>query len=222
MTDFYYAMIAILLQLASSFAAYQYISNRVAGDIKPNIFRVKFQPSNAAFMAAVFVISVFITCHCFLMGDSRFIRSLMNSEVFIWLGILGYVDLKERIIPNHMIGVGLIFWGCLVLVDIFIGKTPWQRVILYSLIGGVVCGGILLIVALLSKSALGMGDVKMFTVLGLLYGLNDAYSILLFSIVIMAVVSIVLLIAKKVTRKTAIPMAPFVAAGFLLSILAGI
>jgi len=222
MTDLHYAVIAIILQLASTFAAYQYISNRTAGDIKQNIFYVKFRPIPAAFMTAVFVISAFITCYCLLFGDSRFIRSLMNAEVFIWLGVLGYVDLKERIIPNHMIGAGLIFWVVLVLLDIFVGKTAWKSVIAYSLIGGAVCGGILLIVALLSGSALGMGDVKLFTVLGLLYGLNDTYSILLFSIVIMAVVSIALLIARKVTRKTAVPMAPFVAVGFLLSILAGI
>jgi len=77
------------------------------------------------------------------------------------------------------------------------------------------------VIALIVKSALGMGDVKMFFVIGLLYGLSNTYSILLFSVLVMAIVSIVLLIMKKVTRKTAIPMAPFVAFGFLLNVLMG-
>ena len=35
------------------------------------------------------------------------------------------------------------------------------------------CGGVLLVVALIVKSALGMGDVKLFFALGLFYGLQD-------------------------------------------------
>lgn len=222
MTDLQYTAIALVCQLLSCFVAYQYLSNRSNGEIKyKNLLTLKFNLMPALIMGAVFVISAFIMCYCFLLGDNRFVRSLMNAEVFVWLSILAYIDTKERIIPNHMIVVGLAFWAVLVLVDIFVGGTPWQSVLVYSLIGGVVCGGILLIVALIAKSALGMGDVKMFTVIGLLYGFNDTYSILLFSIVIMAIVSIGLLIAKKATRKTAVPMAPFVVAGFLLSILAG-
>ena len=101
------------------------------------------------------------------------------------------------------------------------GDTPWLQLLAFSGIGGIVCGGVLFIIALIAKSALGMGDVKLFLVLGLLYGLTDAYGILLFSVIAMGIVSIILLIAKKVTRKSTIPMAPFVIIGFLLSILAG-
>ena len=92
---------------------------------------------------------------------------------------------------------------------------------MFSIVGAGI-SFILLIIALIVKSALGMGDVKMFLVIGLLYGLVDTYSILLFSIIVMAIVSIILLLIKKATRKTAIPMAPFTAIGFLLSILAGL
>ena len=47
------------------------------------------------------------------------------------------------------------------------------------------------------------------------------YGILMFSVIAMGIVSIILLIAKKVTMKSTIPMAPFVILGFLLSIFAG-
>ena len=59
------------------------------------------------------------------------------------------------------------------------------------------------------------------TVLGLLYGLSDVYYILLLSLVMMAVVSLVLLLLKKVTAKTAVPMAPFVVLGFLVFLFCG-
>ena len=71
-----------------------------------------------------------------------------------------------------MILIGLGFWVLLSLIEIFVAQTMWQKVLFFSLIGGGFCGGVLLIVAIITKSALGMGDVKMFFVIGLLYGLS--------------------------------------------------
>ncbi len=143
----------------------------------------------------------------------------MNAQVIIWIYTVAYIDLIERIIPNQLIFVGIIFWIILLVLEILIAKTPIKQILLYSFAGGLICGGVLFAIAIIVRNALGMGDVKMFTVLGLLYGLTNTYSILLYSVVIMAMVSIVLLIAKKVTRKTAVPMAPFVAVGLLLHFL---
>ena len=76
--------------------------------------------------------------------------------------------------------------------------------------------------SLIVKKALGMGDVKMFFVIGLLYGLENTYTILLVSMLIMAIVSVILLITKKATKKSAVPMAPFVAVGLLINIILGV
>ena len=129
--------------------------------------------------------------------------------------------MTEKKIRGIGAAVVLAVWLVLILLEIFLGGTPWTQLLAFSGIGGLVCGGVLFLIAIIVKSALGMGDVKMFFVLGLLYGLTDTYGILLFSVIIMGIVSVALLIAKKVTTKTAIPMAPFVVFGFLLSILAG-
>lgn len=158
----------------------------------------------------------------FVGGSKTYIRVLIDGLVMMWLMVAGYIDLKEGIIPNPLIGAGLSAWALVMLLDVFVAGTSWKIALAYSLSGGLVIGGMMFIIALVVKNALGMGDVKMFLVLGLFYGLHDTYSILLISIIIMAVVSLVLLALKKVTAKTAVPMAPFVVAGFLLSILAGI
>ena len=164
--------------------------------------------------AAIFVIQ-------FTLGEASFLRGFMNAMVMVWVAVLGYVDLKEKIIPNPMILLGLGFWLLISILEITIGQTHWKSLLAFSLTGGFICGGILLVVSLAGKSALGMGDVKMITVLGLLYGLVDTYSLLLVSLVVMALVSITLLLLKKVDKKTAIPMAPFIVIGYILSIFAG-
>lgn len=222
MTEVTTIVLAVFIQLVTTAAAYQYITHRVDGrcNVK-EFFRIKYDFQPLLVLLIAFFASAFVFVFCYLWNDESFMRALMNAEVMLWLSILGYIDARERIIPNSLIGIGLLFWLILMLLDIFVGGTPWLQLLVFSGIGGIACGGLLFVIALIVKSALGMGDVKMFFVLGLLYGLTDAYGILLFSIIAMGVVSIALLIAKKVTTKSTIPMAPFVILGFFLSIIAG-
>lgn len=222
MTQIIHIMVACAIQLLTGILAYQYLSHRIDGKCQSKEFlRLKFDFALLMVVLVAFFISVFIFCKGYLLESEAFMRALMNAEVMMWLSIIGYIDARERIVPNSLIGIGLLFWLVLMLLDIFVGGTPWLQLLVFSGIGGIVCGGVLFIIALIAKSALGMGDVKLFLVLGLLYGLTDAYGILLFSVIAMGIVSIILLIAKKVNRKSKIPMAPFVIIGFLLSILAG-
>ena len=219
MNDYVLLALSLVMQLGSAVAAWLYMIRACRDPEKTEQKKLELPYLICAVVA--FVGSVYVLTRGFPYGDDNFMRAFMNAEVFIWLVTLGYIDLKKKIIPNNMILLGLAFWAVLFLVDIFAAGNNWMDVLVFSGAGGLLCGGVLFVIALVVKSALGMGDVKMFFVLGLLYGLTDTYSILLFSMVLMAVVSLVLLIAKKVTTKTAVPMAPFVAAGFLLSIIAG-
>lgn len=222
MNSLWFTIIALLLITVSAGLLYLYLTCRKKETHKiKDFFEVTYDKKYLVFSAAILVVSVLTYLYSFFVMDATFLKAFMNAEVALWLLVLGFIDLKEKIIPNKLIVSGIIFWAVLSLVEIFIAHTSWQQVLFFSLIGAGVCGGILFVIALIVKSALGMGDVKMFFVIGLLYGLTNTYSILLFSILVMAVISIILLIAKKVTRKTAIPMAPFVAFGFLLNVLMG-
>lgn len=215
-------VIVLVIQLLISFAAYQYLTHRNDEKIGfRNILRLKFEYVHLLVVLIAFFISSVIFVVGFLWNNELFMRAFMNASVMLWLCIVGYIDARERIIPNGLIGIGILFWLVLLLIDIFLGGTPWLKLLVFSAIGGIGCGGLLFVIAIIVRSALGMGDVKMFFVLGLLYGLADAYGVLLFSIIAMGLVSIILLIAKKVTTKSTIPMAPFVVLGFILSILSG-
>lgn len=216
-----FGIVAALIMVLA-YMSYQYIVHRVDGKCQVKAFlKPKFDFWCLIVMIAGLFASCFVFIRCFLFEEQGYMRAIMNTLVMLWLCVIGYIDAREKIIPNAMILVGLISWLILSLVDIFLGGTPVLKLVIHSS-GGILCAGILFVIAIIVKSALGMGDVKMFLVLGLLYGFQDAYGILLFTVIAMAVVSITLLLFKKVTLKTAIPMAPFVSIGFLLSILAGI
>lgn len=170
----------------------------------------------------LFVVSCGLFCFGMLRVNLRFYEALRNAFMCVWIGTIGFIDAKEKIIPNEMILIGIGSWILLTIYEIFYIGYAWKSCLMFGLVGAGVCGGGMLLIALIVKSALGMGDVKMFTVLGLIYGLSITYSILLFTMIIMAIISIILLIAKKVTRKTAIPVGPFTIIGFLLCMLAGV
>lgn len=157
----------------------------------------------------------------FYLKDNTLLRAFTNAEFTLWLAFLSYTDIREKIIHNRMILAGLAFWVLLMILEIAVGGTSWKQLLLYSAAGFLI-GFILMIVALIAGNSIGMGDVKMFMVLGLVYGLTDIYSILLISLVLMAATAVVLLLLKKANRKTRIPMAPFVAAGFLINVILGL
>ncbi len=131
------------------------------------------------------------------------------------------VDFKKSIIPNSLIIAGLIMYLTFALISIFAVGVNAKSFLLISVAGGLIIGGLLLLVMLISKNALGMGDVKLFFVVGLMLGLKNCYEVLLISMVIMALTAIVLLLLKKVDRKTAVPMAPFMTIGFMICLALG-
>ncbi len=149
------------------------------------------------------------------------LKSYMNSVVFALVITMGYIDYKEHIIPNPLVLTGMGIWVIGSILEIFIGGTPWKDVLIFSLTGFGVCGGLLLILAIVLRSGFGMGDVKMYAMLGLLYGLSNTYSLLICTVIPMAVFALILLAGKKVTKKSTLPMAPFTVFAFLIGILSG-
>lgn len=146
-----------------------------------------------------------------------------SSAVAVALGILlvllcvpaAAIDLEHRIIPNAITGLGALLALAVGLVLDPSGEPT-------RLIAGAAAGGFLLVAALAYPAGMGMGDVKLAGMLGLLLGKSVAPALLI------ALVSGTLLgaaiIARKgaeAGRKTAIPFGPFLAFGGLVAVFVG-
>ena len=171
--------------------------------------------------AAYFVVSIGMGLFETLYTGTVLLSILSHLMLFGILFFAGVVDLKKSIIPNSLIVAGLVMYVVFALFSIFVAEVNVKGFFLLTLGGGFIIGILLLLVLLISKNSLGMGDVKLFFVVGILLGLKNTYYVLLITVIIMALVSIILLILKKVTRKTAVPMAPFMAIGFLICVFLG-
>lgn len=206
-------LIGLLLIILSSFFLYVYIAHREKEQGKNKKYLL--------FVALTALMSIGTAVYGRYVNEYSAMQLYLNIGVLFLLAAMTWVDYKEKIIPNQLILVGLIIWVIEIAVEIFAFSMEIKTALLFSALGGCLWGGILLIVALIAKNGLGMGDVKMFFVIGLIYGMNNTYSIILISLLIMAITSIILLLLKKVDRKTAVPMAPFTLIGFILCIFLG-
>ncbi len=125
------------------------------------------------------------------------------------------IDLEYRIIPNRITALGAVL---AVLIGVALDPAGEPQ----RLIAALAAGGFLLIAALAYPGGMGMGDVKLAAVMGLLLGPAVAAAILI--ALLTGVIVGALIIARKgarAGRKTAIPFGPFLAIGALVAVFAG-
>jgi leader peptidase (prepilin peptidase) / N-methyltransferase len=125
------------------------------------------------------------------------------------------IDLEHRIIPNRLTATGA-------LLALAAGSALGPGGEPQRLIAAAAAGGLLLAAALAYPGGMGMGDVKLAAVMGLLLGRAVAAALLI--ALLAGVLLGMLVIARKgarAGRKTAIPFGPFLALGGLTAVFAG-
>ncbi len=133
----------------------------------------------------------------------------LGYGVMAWLfTLLAVIDVKYRIIPNPLIAAGLA-------VAVALHLLTQELQVAHIVIGAVFAFGIFFAVAVLRPGGLGMGDVKLSTLIGVTFGFPSVLWALIISAGVSALV-IVTLMARKHHRLTdTIPYAPFLCIGAL-------
>jgi leader peptidase (prepilin peptidase)/N-methyltransferase len=145
---------------------------------------------------------------------------------FLVFGAIGVVqaavDLAIKRLPDPLVlasyGAGLVLLGLAAAVSG--DAAPLLRAVL----GMVALFGLYLGLALINPRGLGFGDVKLAGVLGLYLGwLGWAVLVTgaLAGFLLVAIVALVLLAARRVSRSSELPFGPFMLAGALLAITVG-
>ena len=142
-----------------------------------------------------------------------------------WLAVVGValasVDLAVHRLPDRLVLPAYpVVLGGLSLAAAVAGD-PGR--LLRSVAAGVLLAGSYLLLALLRPAQLGLGDVKLAGVLGLVLGWAGWSALLLGSFLafaLLAVCGLVLLALRRVTLRTALPFGPFMLGAALLTLLA--
>ncbi len=145
---------------------------------------------------------------------------IFYSIVISVIIVISFIDYDEQIIPDGLVLFILIITVFYKLLEVLIFKLPIAS--LWGNILGFLTGGILfLLIAIVSKGAMGGGDIKLISVLGLILGLKTTLLHIFLSFLIGAVFSLYLIISGKKGRKDAIPFGPFINMAFIIAILYG-
>ncbi|RLL46505.1 prepilin peptidase [Oceanobacillus piezotolerans] len=142
----------------------------------------------------------------------------MNSifiviPIIIILMIATYTDIKSRLIYDWITLPGMLYFFLYQLAANTAHFASW-------LLGFLVLGGISFFIAWTTNS-LGGGDIKLFALIGLAYGLEVGLLIYFYTYVCAVLYSMPLIIIKKFfpakSTITSIPMAPFIALGVIVT-----
>lgn len=133
-------------------------------------------------------------------------ETLITSAFFCIFALIFALDVAYRWIPNVLL---LPSAGLALLVSALTGHPSVTE----ALLGGLVGFGWFYLIALVTRGALGAGDVKLAGLIGLITGFPNVLTALTVGIVIGGIIAALLLISGQTTRKSYIPYAPFLIAG---------
>jgi prepilin signal peptidase PulO-like enzyme (type II secretory pathway) len=126
--------------------------------------------------------------------------------VLVWLSL---IDLESHRLPNRILLPGTIVLAVLELAA-DPGRFPSR------LLAASAAFALFLVLALVYRSGLGIGDAKLMLFLGLALGPNVIYALLLGSLAAAAFAVPVLARRGRAARKVVIPLGPFLSVGALI------
>lgn len=141
------------------------------------------------------------------------------SIILSILIVISFIDYRHQIIPDGLVLSIIICSIIYKAILYFLYKEPIY--LFDNFIGFTVAGILFLLIALLSKGAMGGGDIKLIASLGFILGLKNIILNILLSFIIGALISVFLLLSGKKGRKDPIPFGPFINISFMVTLLFG-
>jgi len=148
---------------------------------------------------------------------------LVNIVYCSVLIVIAIIDLKHQLILNKIVFPAAVV---ALIVNFFIPELFKENNLLFGLLGGAFGFVFLALAAIFSllifkKEGMGMGDVKMAAMIGLMVGFPNVIVALFGGILLGGLTAIFLVIFKKKSRTDIIPFGTFLSAGTIITSLWG-
>lgn len=155
---------------------------------------------------------LFLWCFQVIVAGPELVKVLIFTSFLV---VIAFIDYDHQLILDKVLSW---FTGAGVFINLYIGSPSIGEMIVAAVVGG----GLLLVLAVITRGGIGGGDIKFIAVLGLWLGLESTILTLFLSFVMGGLVSALLLLFKLKTRKDFIPFGPFIAIAALISALYGV
>ncbi len=155
------------------------------------------------------------------------INTVFYLILFFILLAVALIDLEHRIVPNTLVAYGLgagILFYIPAAADLLLVMPSWlvvDRAVADAAGGFLLGGAVMLVILLVSRGGMGAGDMKLMALIGLYVGLRGAAVVMLLGFFFGAVVGLTFMALGKLTRKDALPFAPYLSLAGLIQVLWG-
>lgn len=150
-----------------------------------------------------------------------FLKTARYAVLMGMMPQIAWIDWKEKKILNKMLAALAAIRAVLLVAEMIAYHILWKELLFYAVAGAVGSFLLLMLAYYISRRAIGMGDVKLFTVTGFYLGFSINYIVLIASLVFAAIYGVWKLYRKKMRARDEIAFGPFAAAGLWLILLLG-
>lgn len=191
-----------------------FISNILVNNINSKVNIIKLSNKQWILSIVLFMTSIILMVYSYRQNIIFEYRWLQLYFIWVMIIMAAVFDIQLKIIPNPI----SLFIVLSKFVFLIIEKAEWKTIII-DLAIAIICTFVLILLSKITHHGLGMGDVKLIAAIGFAGGINILWSVLLLSLFACALVTIVLLMTKIKTMKDTLPFAPFIAIGYMMTII---
>ena len=130
---------------------------------------------------------------------------------------IAVVYLIVQKVPNKLLLVALAIRVLIYIAEFIVSVPAAVNTLKDNLLGAIIIGAFFLLLLLVFINSIGIGDIKLFAVMGLYQGLWGAINSVFFSLMVSFVLSVGLLITKKKGRKDTISFGPSIFIGTIIA-----
>lgn len=172
----------------------------------------------------IFFLIMLVTCLFLAVFMSVFYQELTTIYMLKRLCLvtllfpIAAIDYKRYVIPNKLLIIGLICRGVILGLELIFQREKLIDTLVSEVVSAIGLFILCMIILLIMKGSIGMGDVKLFSVMALFQGFVGVSSSIMASLLVSFVVSVFLLITKKKSRKDMIAFGPSILIGTFISV----
>lgn len=156
-------------------------------------------------------------------SDTSVLTQVKILSMVMLLVPIAVIDLRDHIIPNRILIGGLILRLVYYAIELAVEGSDALVSLKSDFAGALIVTLFFMLCSILMKNSIGMGDVKLFGLMGLYQGYLGVMVSIFSSLLVAFILSVVLLISRKKKRNDEIPLGPSIFVGtYIAVILTGI
>ncbi len=209
-------LVSLVMIAVGYVAVCYYFNNKTwnSGDITS----LKLSKNKIGYLIATTCISTLLIVFFHVVYDLKIMTQIKLLLLVLILFPIAVVDFRIQRIPNQYLIAALGIRCFLYIPEIAISPQDALLVFIDNMLGAILIAGFFLLLLFVFKNSIGMGDIKLFFVMGMYQGLWGTVNSVFFSLVVSFFASLILLIARKKKRTDTIAFGPSILVGTIIAI----